>query len=281
MTPDVRTEQLLGNALGANALAFALDGLSQRRAGPASAPTSGELPEVVRLSATGSGKRGAAIGVGDESEKVHELNGSSLLPVCNSTLRLPSNSALLEHREMPKALGSIRDARRVNLAALLDKHGKANLGRLTEIDATYLWQMGKGQGKSARNVNDDNARAIETALGLSPGYMDIDHNVEPPSAPPTAGAQLSQPERLDHQRLAASIAFLERQFNAWDREFFANKHALLIAGVYDLMSQDQPPPPVELSRWLLQQVEEESHERRDEDSTIGGHDRQRATRRAG
>lgn len=85
----------------------------------------------------------------------------------------------------PKTIYLIKARRRDNLARLLDEHGKMQLSKLVDISADYLWQMGKGTGKSARGVSDDNARKIENALGKPPGWLDgsSQNAASPPVAP--------------------------------------------------------------------------------------------------
>lgn len=84
----------------------------------------------------------------------------------------------------PKTIYIIKARRRDRLARLLDEHGKVQLSKLVDISADYLWQMGKGTGKSARGVNDANARKIEEALGKPAGWMDrgVVHGVTEPVA---------------------------------------------------------------------------------------------------
>lgn len=65
--------------------------------------------------------------------------------------------------------------RRANVARLLDQYGQTRLSEMTGIAPALLYQLGRARGKSKRNVSDRHARAIEQALGLSPGWMDIDH----------------------------------------------------------------------------------------------------------
>jgi hypothetical protein len=88
------------------------------------------------------------------------------------------------------SLESLKTFRRNRIAALLDAHGKVGLSSLVDISADYLWQMGKGKGKSARGVSDANAAKIESALGKPPGWMDAD-------APAREKDRKSQPLRLN------------------------------------------------------------------------------------
>lgn len=71
---------------------------------------------------------------------------------------------------------AVKAFRRQRLAALLDRYSKVELSRLVDINPDYLWQMGKASGKSARGMNDDNARKIEAALKLPPGWMDAEQD---------------------------------------------------------------------------------------------------------
>lgn len=66
--------------------------------------------------------------------------------------------------------------RRANVARLMVQYGQTRLAELIGIAPAYLHHLGKAQGKSKRNVNDDRARSIEQALGLPSGWMDVDHD---------------------------------------------------------------------------------------------------------
>jgi len=65
-----------------------------------------------------------------------------------------------------------KQLRRQRLASLLEERGQAEIARATNIDATYLWQIAKGGGKSARSLSDANASKIEQALDLPRGWFD-------------------------------------------------------------------------------------------------------------
>lgn len=94
--------------------------------------------------------------------------------------------------------------RRKNLARLIDEYGQTRLAEMTGIAPAYLYQMGKGRGESKRGISDEKARAIEAALGLSPGWMDINHDqaleVREPTPPqPPEGRW---PFRIPYARIA-------------------------------------------------------------------------------
>ncbi|MGY3265834.1 hypothetical protein [Lysobacter sp. HA35] len=67
----------------------------------------------------------------------------------------------------------------------------------------------------------------------------------------------SHSEQLDPDRLERAVRFLERQFALWDREFVASKHIDLITGVYARMGQPRESNLVQLSQWLLEQLDGE------------------------
>lgn len=92
----------------------------------------------------------------------------------------------------PKTIYVIKARRRENLARLLDEYGKVQLSRLVDISADYLWQMGKGTGKSARGVNDTNARKIEEKLGKPIGWLDRSDDGRANASPRTADVATSE-----------------------------------------------------------------------------------------
>src|SRR5690606_25466168 len=96
---------------------------------------------------------------------------STVLAVCNSDVLFAARSRPLDHSQMPSNLARVREIRRANLSALLDKHGQAKLHELTGIAAAYLWQMGKGDGKTRRGISDATAEKIEAALELRQGSL--------------------------------------------------------------------------------------------------------------
>lgn len=164
-----------------------LDPLRQLDARLAAPPSVGDLPQVVGRGLAGSSKACPALGIGDVGFEVHARQNSTLLPRVNSTVPVSGDSKLLDAcgMETKSDIRAIKAARRKKLAALLDKHGKVELSRLTDINADYLWQMGKGEGKSARGVNDNNARKIESGTGNPPFWLDSDDDVPP--APAVSG----------------------------------------------------------------------------------------------
>lgn len=111
-----------------------------------------------------------------------------------------------------RKLEAIRSLRRQRIADLLDVHGKVGLSKLTDISADYLWQMGKGVGKSARGVSDANAAKIEIKLGKPAGWMDSEGSE-------TAAGRHSQPLRLDPEMLAETHRALRRAEEAEGRPF--------------------------------------------------------------
>jgi hypothetical protein len=82
--------------------------------------------------------------------------------------------------------------RRANVVRLLDQYGQTRLSELTGIAPALLYQFGRAKGKSKRNVNDNYARAIEQALGLSPGWMDIDHGHARETQQPAASSSMPE-----------------------------------------------------------------------------------------
>lgn len=99
-------------------------------------------------------------------------------------------------------LQSVKTFRRQRIADLLDEHGKVGLSKLVDISAAYLWQMGKGSGKSARGVSDENAAKIESKLGKPQGWMDAD----------VPAQSHSQVMRLDADTLAETARTLRERF---------------------------------------------------------------------
>jgi len=112
---------------------------------------------------------------------------------------------LLQHHGVI-SLEELKAIRRANVARLLDEYGQTRLSELTGIAPALLYQLGRAKGKSQRNVSDRHARAIEQALGLSPGWMDIDHDrgleVREPAAPPPLPSEDRWPFRFAYARFA-------------------------------------------------------------------------------
>lgn len=92
----------------------------------------------------------------------------------NSNLQADSTIKLLDHRDMG-FLRNIKTIRRDNVGHLLDAIGQTTLAEIAGINPSYLYQMGKGQGKASRNVNDEVALQIETKVSLPKGWMDTEH----------------------------------------------------------------------------------------------------------
>jgi len=123
---------------------------------------------------------------------------------------------------MPSNLARVREIRRANLSALLDKHGQAKLHELTGIAAAYLWQMGKGDGKTRRGISDATAEKIEAALELRPGSLSV------------AGMpqQQSQPGRLDAGKLADLIEAVEVAATSQGLDLPPRFRARVVAALY-------------------------------------------------
>lgn len=87
-------------------------------------------------------------------------------------------SRLLHHHSMMR-IKHIRELRRQNLAALREKIGASRVATLTGIAPSQLYQMSLGKRGSARNINDEQARHIETACNKPAGWLDLDHSGKP------------------------------------------------------------------------------------------------------
>lgn len=116
----------------------------------------------------------------------------------------PADSALLDARTMADThkLQAIKAFRRQRIAALLDEYGKVRLATMVDISAAYLWQMGKGTGKSKRGVSDENAAKIESKLHKPTGWMDAE----------LAQSSHSQDLRLDPDTLSETARALRERF---------------------------------------------------------------------
>lgn len=122
----------------------------------------------------------------------------------NSGLRADRTSSLLHDYGMI-SIEQRKAIRRANVARLLSEHGQTRLADITGIAPALLYQFGKATGKSKRNVNDQHARGIESALGLAPGWMDLDHAVETDAAQeraPAAAPTARWPFRFAYERFA-------------------------------------------------------------------------------
>ena len=150
-------------------------------------------------------------------------------------------------------------------------------GGITEAAA----KLGKTQGQIShfggtnpiKNIGNDIAREIEVAWEKPRGWMD---------APQWEGATASQPLGLDLPRMHDSIAFLEQQFETWGKQFVASERTTLIAEVYRRKGLPSPPTPIELSQWLADQLQEETHVGQQQNGTgsVGVDDRKGDKKRA-
>lgn len=77
-----------------------------------------------------------------------------------------------------RSINKQKAIRRANVTLLLDQVGQKELAAKTGIEPAFLYQMGKGNGKQARNVSDAKVNQIESKLGLPTGWMDEDHTGE-------------------------------------------------------------------------------------------------------
>lgn len=130
---------------------------------------------------------------------------------------------------MASNLTRVREIRRANLSALLDKHGQAALAVLTGIAPAYLWQMGKGEGKARRGISDENAEKIERGLELGPGSL----------SRPNMAPGPSQPGRLDAGKLAGLIEAVEDAAATQGLNLSPRLRARIVAALY-ADSGDEP-----------------------------------------
>lgn len=96
----------------------------------------------------------------------------------------------------PLTMQDRKQHRRDRLAELVAARGLAEIARAANIDPTYLWQIAKGAGKSARNLSDTNAAKIEAATGLPPGWLDViddPHDLAPVAARETRAGYVRFP----------------------------------------------------------------------------------------
>lgn len=79
------------------------------------------------------------------------------------------------------SLKETKAIRRYNMTLLMDSWGQTELQKMTGVPAAYLYQMSHGTGGNARGLSDDKARAIEAALTLEQGWMDVDRREKDPA----------------------------------------------------------------------------------------------------
>lgn len=149
----------------------------------------------------------------------------------------------------------IDQIRRENLQALVAKEpSQAAFARKIGKDKNQVSQwLGRA---GARNISGDTAREIEAACGIASGWLDHDHIQHLETTPVTD----SQPGRLDEEKLAASITWLQTLFNTWRRDFDPVKHSRLIAAVYAELLTPTEPNLVRLSQSIAKQLDEETAE---------------------
>lgn len=121
-------------------------------------------------------------------------------------------------------LRTIKETRRNRLASLLDEYGKTTLAEMTDISGDYLWQMGKGVGKSGRGVNDENAAKIERGAGKAPGWLSGE---DVPSVPP------SQSMRLDPDMIRDVALVLQSVFKEDGKVYRVEEYPELFAEFYE------------------------------------------------
>ncbi|QWF19273.1 hypothetical protein [Lysobacter capsici] len=134
-------------------------------------------------------------------------------------------------------------------------------------------QVQVSQWLGGKNIGDRLARDIEAKLGKDSGWLDSPQwaSASSDSGNSTATEVTpSQPERLDDEKLAASIEWLQGLFNTWRRDFDPVKHARLIAAVYAELTTPAKPNLVRLSLAIAEELDQESEQ----------NDRQSKARRA-
>ena len=70
------------------------------------------------------------------------------------------------------SIQSTKQNRRDRLTELVERHTQSQVAFRTGLAPSFLYQMTKGQGTNARGCSDENARLIESAMGLPPGWLD-------------------------------------------------------------------------------------------------------------
>lgn len=135
-------------------------------------------------------------------------------------------------------LDDLKSTRRTNLAALLDVHGQKAVADATGIDAAYLWQMAKGEGKNRRGVSDANARRIEEAMRLPAGALDQSGSmpVNEPLNPP-AGSVASVSHAMSKERLTLALQLVEEALAERHGTLPPPKKAELALAIYELLEE--------------------------------------------
>lgn len=101
---------------------------------------------------------------------------ASTLPERNSSSIADAPSYLLDTSGM-KSISELKAHRRARIALLMEAVGQTQMAARTELAPAYLYAMSTAKGKSARGVNDENARLIEQKLQLPVGWIDGDDEV--------------------------------------------------------------------------------------------------------
>jgi hypothetical protein len=128
------------------------------------------------------------------------------------------------------AMKPIEDVRRENLLTLVKKEGsQAAFARKIDKDKNQVNQwLGRA---NARNISADSARDVERAFGLAPGWLDTPRSKD--ERQEIAGRE-SQVERIDADKLGASIQALRQVAKNLEVPYDPETHPGATAAVYEL-----------------------------------------------
>lgn len=162
------------------------------------------------------------------------MQGSTVLPPCNSILRIVAPIHDHDHRRMARigALTRITITRRRRLKSLLADLGPAEVERKTGLAASYLRSMTKDRDKDkqARGITDEKAALIEERCGKPEGWLSGDDS--------NVSEEAATYRSFDAPLLRLAIVHVEARLGRLTRAD-AEHRADVILAAYDMLVAGQ------------------------------------------
>ena len=130
-------------------------------------------------------------------------------------------------------------ARRIEERLKLGHQGPSDLARACKIKPSSISEWFGRASKTTKMISGDNLVAAAKFLGVTEEWIMT-------GAAPIERS-VSQPERLDHERLLTSIQFLEKLFAAHHEPYVIPQELPLLAAVYDELVTASEPNMVDMT----------------------------------